>query len=108
MSIGGWGNATGDGDYNQYNLFHSSSQGPAGNTFYYSNPEADKLIEAARREMDESKRKALYEKVMKLEMDDAVYVPIRNYEHIAVYSKNIKGFWMNPASYLMINDVTMK
>lgn len=108
MAIGGWGNATGDGDYNQYNLFHSSSQGPAGNTFYYSNPEADKLIVAARQEMDENKRKALYEKVMKIELDDAVYVPIRNYEHIAAYSKNINGFWMNPASYLMINDVTVK
>ncbi|WP_372512728.1 glutathione ABC transporter substrate-binding protein [Bacillus salipaludis] len=108
MAIGGWGNATGDGDYNQYNLFHSSSQGPAGNTFYYSNPEADKLIVAARQEMDETKRKALYEKVMKIELADAVYVPIRNYEHIAAYSKNINGFWMNPASYLMINDVTVK
>lgn len=108
MAIGGWGNATGDGDYNQYNLFHSASQGPPGNHFYYSNPEVDKMIEAARRETDEKKRLKLYEEVMQKEIDDAVYVPIRNYEHIAAYSKNVSGFWLNAASYLMIDDVTIK
>lgn len=109
MAIGGWGNATGDGDYNQYNLFHSASQGSPGNHFYYSNPEVDNMIEGARRETDEAKRKQLYEQAMKKELEeDAVYVPIRNYEHIAAYSKNIDGFWLNPASYLMIDDVTIK
>lgn len=108
MFIGGWGNATGDGDYNQYNLFHSASQGPAGNHFYYSNPEADKLIEAARRETDETKRKQLYEQVMQMELDEAIYVPVRNYENIAAYNKNVNGFWLNPANYLMIDEVTIK
>nr|WP_223588666.1 glutathione ABC transporter substrate-binding protein [Neobacillus bataviensis] len=108
MAIGGWGNATGDGDYNQYNLFHSASQGPPGNHFYYSNPDVDKMIEDARRETDEKKRLKLYEEVMQKEIDDAVYVPIRNYEHIAAYSKNVSGFWLNAASYLMIDDVVIK
>lgn len=108
LLIGGWGNATGDGDYNQYSLFHSASQGPPGNHFYYSNPEVDKMIEEARQETDETKRLKLYEEVMQKEMDDAVYIPIRNYEHIAAYSKNISGFWLNAASYLMIDDVVIK
>jgi len=108
MAIGGWGNATGDGDYNQYNLFHSASQGAAGNTFYYSNPDVDKMIESARKETDEQKRLKLYEKVMQKEIDDAVYVPIRNYEHLAAYSKNVSGFWLNAANYLMIDDVVIK
>ncbi|MFL6561025.1 MAG: ABC transporter substrate-binding protein, partial [Bacillus sp. (in: firmicutes)] len=108
MAIGGWGNATGDGDYNQYNLFHSASQGAAGNHFYYSNPEVDKMIESARKETDEQKRLKLYEEVMQKEIDDAVYVPIRNYEHLAAYSKNVSGFWLNAANYLMIDDVVIK
>jgi peptide/nickel transport system substrate-binding protein len=108
MAIGGWGNATGDGDYNQYNLFHSASQGAAGNTFYYSNPDVDKLIESARKETDEQTRLKLYEEVMQKEIDDAVYVPIRNYEHLAAYSKNVSGFWLNAANYLMIDDVVIK
>ncbi|WP_316570720.1 glutathione ABC transporter substrate-binding protein [Neobacillus sp. YIM B06451] len=108
LFISGWGNATGDGDYNQYNLFHSASQGPAGNHFYYSNPEVDEMIEAARKETDETKRLDIYEKVMQKEIDDAVYIPIRNYEHMAVHSKNVSGYWLNAANYLMIDDVVIK
>ncbi|MFB3169167.1 glutathione ABC transporter substrate-binding protein [Neobacillus sp. 179-C4.2 HS] len=108
LFIGGWGNATGDGDYNQYNLFHSASQGPAGNHFYYSNPEVDQKIEAARKETDEETRLKLYEEVMQMEIDEAVYIPIRNYEHMAAHSKNVSGFWLNAANYLMIDDVVIK
>lgn len=108
LFIGGWGNATGDGDYNQYSIFHSASQGPPGNHFYYSNPEVDKIIEAARQETDEAKRLELYEKAMQIEMDDAVYIPIRNYEHLAAYGKNVSGFWLSAANYLMIDDVVIK
>jgi peptide/nickel transport system substrate-binding protein len=108
LFIGGWGNATGDGDYNQYNLFHTASQGPAGNHFFYSNPEVDEKIEAARQETDEAKRLKLYEEVMQIEMDEAVYIPIRNYEHMAAHSKNVSGFWLNAANYLMVDDVVIK
>ncbi|WNS77530.1 glutathione ABC transporter substrate-binding protein [Bacillus sp. DTU_2020_1000418_1_SI_GHA_SEK_038] len=109
LFIGGWGNATGDGDYNQYNLFHSISQGAPGNHFYYSNPEVDKIIDEARQETDEATRKQLYEKAMQIELDEAVYVPIRNYEHLANYNKNsISGLWLNPVNYLMIDDIVIK
>lgn len=108
LFIGGWGNATGDGDYNQYNLFHTASQGPPGNHFYYSNEEVDNIIEKAREEMDQEKRKVLYEKAMQIQMDDAVYVPIRNYEHLAVYTKGVEGIWLNASNYIMLNDVTIK
>jgi peptide/nickel transport system substrate-binding protein len=108
LFIGGWGNATGDGDYNQYNLFHTASQGSPGNHFYYSNPEVDEIIEEARRITDESKRQELYEKAMQIELEDAVYIPIRNYEHMAAHSQNVSGFWINAANYLMINDVVVK
>ncbi|UOY93310.1 glutathione ABC transporter substrate-binding protein [Ectobacillus sp. JY-23] len=108
LFIGGWGNATGDGDYNQYNLFHSVSQGSAGNHFYYSNPDVDTIIEKARRETNEKVRKELYEKALKLELEDAVYIPIRNYQHLAVHGKNVSGFWLSPANYLMIDKVVIK
>lgn len=108
MFIGGWGNATGDGDYNQYNLFHTDSLGSPGNHFYYQNPEVDALIEEGRIETDPAKREKIYEDAMQIEMDDAVYIPIRNYEHLAVYSNNVKGFWLSPSNYLMLNDVTVK
>lgn len=107
MYISGWGNATGDGDYNQYNLFHTASQGPAGNSFYYSNSEVDKLIETAREETDENKRLEIYEKLAQMELDDAVYVPIRNYEHMAAHNQSVSGYWLNAANYLMIDKVVI-
>lgn len=105
MFISGWGNATGDGDYNQYNLFHTISQGAPGNHFFYSNPEVDKLIEAARGEADLDKRAELYEQAMTIELDEAVYIPVRNYEHLAVYNNNVKNFWLDASNYTMIADV---
>ncbi|WP_391207033.1 glutathione ABC transporter substrate-binding protein [Psychrobacillus sp. L4] len=108
MFIGGWGNATGDGDYNQYNLFHSASIGAPGNHFYYQNPVVDKLIEQGRVETEPSKRQEIYKQAMQVEMDDAVYVPIRNYEHLAVYNNNVENFRLDASNYLILNEVTVK
>lgn len=105
MFISGWGNATGDADYNQYNLFHTASMGAPGNHFYYSNPEIDKLIEEGRSESDQATRNDIYKKAMQLELDEAVYIPVRNYEHIAVYSNTVKGFWLDASNYTMLSGV---
>lgn len=105
MFISGWGNATGDADYNQYNLFHTASMGAPGNHFYYSNPEIDKLIEEGRSESDQAARNDIYKKAMQLELDEAVYIPVRNYEHIAVYSNTVKGFWLDASNYTMLSGV---
>lgn len=109
MFIGGWGNATGDGDYNQYNLFHTNSFGSAGNHFYYSNSEVDELIEEARKESDDQKRLEIYEQTQKIELEeDAVYVPIRNSEQLAVSNDNVQNFWLSPTNYIMINETTVE
>jgi peptide/nickel transport system substrate-binding protein len=108
MFIGGWGNATGDGDYNQYNLFHSASHGSPGNHFYYTNEKVDDLIEQARKEVNPEVRKKIYEEAMTIEMEEAVYIPIRNYEHLAVYNNEVKDFWLSAANYLMVNGATIE
>lgn len=108
MFIISWRNATGDADYNQFNLFHTSSQGGAGNTFFYSNDEVDRLIEAARREKDEQKRLDLYAEAQELEMADSPYIPVRVIENMAAVSKNIEGFAISPSGYLEINNISIK
>jgi peptide/nickel transport system substrate-binding protein len=108
MFVGGWGNATGDGDYNQYNVFHSSSHGGAGNHTYYNNPEVDRIIEDARKEIDEETRRSLYEQAMKMEMEDAAMIPFRYYEHLAVYHNNVEGLVISPVNYILLNDITLK
>ncbi|ART75512.1 glutathione ABC transporter substrate-binding protein [Sutcliffiella horikoshii] len=108
MFVGGWGNATGDGDYNQFNVFHSSSHGGAGNHTYYNNPEVDRIIEDARKEIDDESRKNLYEQAMKLEMEDAAMIPLRYYEHLAVYHKDVEGLVISPVNYILLNEITIK
>lgn len=108
MFILSWRNATGDADYNQYNLFHSSSHGAAGNTFFYSNKEVDSLIEAARAEKDSDKRMELYAKAQEIEMEESVYIPVRVIENMAAISKDVKGFSISPSGYLEINDISIK
>jgi peptide/nickel transport system substrate-binding protein len=108
MFIISWRNATGDADYNQYNLFHTNSQGGAGNTFFYSNEEVDRLIEAARSEKDEQTRLNLYAEAQELEMADSPYIPVRVIENMAAISKDIEGFAISPSGYLEINDISIK
>ncbi|WP_391119597.1 glutathione ABC transporter substrate-binding protein [Psychrobacillus sp. L3] len=108
MFIISWRNATGDADYNQYNLFHTNSIGGAGNTFFYSNKEVDGILDAARMEKDQEKRIELYAKAQKLEMDDALYIPIRVIENLAATAKGVEGFSISPSGYLEINDVSVK
>jgi peptide/nickel transport system substrate-binding protein len=108
MFIISWRNATGDADYNQYNLFHTSSQRGAGNTLFYSNPEVDRIIEEARREKDEQNRLSLYAQVQEIEMDEAAYIPVRVIENMAAVSKKVEGFEISPSGYLEINNISIK
>ena len=108
MFIISWRNATGDADYNQYNLFHTESQGAAGNTFFYSNQKVDRLIDAARKEKEEEKRKELYAEAQEIEKGDTPYIPVRVIENVAAVAKDVKGFSISPSGYLEINDVTIK
>jgi peptide/nickel transport system substrate-binding protein len=63
-----------DPDPDPFNLFHSSQFPPKGQNFvFYSNPEADRLIEEGRRELDQSKRKATYQQLHALLADDQPY-----------------------------------
>ena len=50
-----------DPDPDVFPIFHSSQAPPQGQNFvFYANPEADGLIEAGRREIDQSKRAVIY------------------------------------------------
>ena len=54
----GWGGSV---EEDPYQIWHSSRIGQGGSNYVgFNNPEADKLIEEARRTLDENKRNALY------------------------------------------------
>ena len=63
-----------DPDPDPYVLFHSSQIPPHGYNFvYYSNPEADRLIEAGHRELDHGKRVVIYRQLHALLAEDQPY-----------------------------------
>lgn len=107
LFISGWGNATGDADYNQYNLFHTKSQGAPGNHSFYSNPEVDKLIEDGRKEKDAEKRKQIYEQAQQIEMNDVALIPYRFSENLAAIQKGVEGVWISPAGHIEVDDVVL-
>ncbi len=57
-----------------YDVWHSSKARPGGLNFtYYKNPELDAILEAARSEPDQSKRKILYDRLQEIMADDQPY-----------------------------------
>ncbi|MEO8035612.1 MAG: ABC transporter substrate-binding protein [Acidobacteriota bacterium] len=63
-----------DPDPDPFSLFHSSQIPPHGqNLVYYSNPEADRLLEEGRRTLDVSKRIPIYQRLHQLLADDQPY-----------------------------------
>jgi peptide/nickel transport system substrate-binding protein len=63
-----------DPDPDPYAMFHSSQTHPHGQNFaFYSNPEADRIMEEARRVLDQGKRKELYHRLHQILADDQPY-----------------------------------
>jgi len=75
------------------------------NSGYYSNPEVDKLLEAARRETDQAKRAALYKQMQEVVHDDAPWAFIANWKQNAVTSAQVEGFALQPSFFLLLHDV---
>lgn len=68
---GGWDL---DPDPDPYALFHSSQVPPNGQNFvYYSNPEADRLMEQARTELEQGKRREIYHRLHAILAEDQPY-----------------------------------
>ena len=76
------------------------------NSGYYSNPEVDKLLEAARRSTDQEERAELYKQMQAIVHDDAPWAFIANWKQNAVASSAVDGFSLQPSFFLILKDVT--
>ena len=84
----GWSNCY-NPDRTMSLMFHSESEPASGNRGYYSNPEADKLIEAAKAEMDWAKREPMYKELQKIITEDVAWVPLLQTQSYAGMNKNL-------------------
>ena len=73
-------------------FWHSSQvRDPGLNLALYKNKEGDKLLEEARQNLDEGKRKELLEKFQEILIEDAPAVFLYNPDYLYFVSKEIKG-----------------
>jgi peptide/nickel transport system substrate-binding protein/oligopeptide transport system substrate-binding protein len=75
-----------------YPLLHSSNKGVGGNVSFYSNPQYDSLVSAARRELDETKRVALYRQADDLEFREAPMIYLYFYSELTAVQPWVRGF----------------
>jgi len=86
------------------NSSHIAPSGGAGqNGGYYTG--ADKLLDSARREMDEGKRVALYRKANQKIKEDAPVVPIINDLAPLMLSAKVRGFVHAPEEWYDMTTV---
>ena len=104
----GWSNSSGDADYGFTPMLHSSMKGNAGNRSFFENEEFDKVLEAAKIELDDERRMELY----------AVAQDIMNYE-VPIYptsflvasggvNNNVEGYIQSPLNLPYFYEYSFK
>ncbi len=89
-----------DSNPDPYFYWHSSQCAPNGlNDGCYRNPEADRLMEEARREADSGKRNAIYHRLHRIFRDDAPALFIVNASQKYAFRNDVRGVEASPLSF---------
>ena len=80
-------------------VFHSNQVPPAGwNRGFYSNPDVDRLIDAATVSTDEAERKRLYSEAQRIIAHDAPYISLWYKTNVAVFRTDLRDVRLGPAA----------
>jgi ABC-type transport system substrate-binding protein len=80
------------------NVFHSASFAPRrANRSYYSNPRVDALIDLARREIDQQKRKTYYAEIQRIVAEDLPYINLWYLNNVVVHSRRVRNLHISPS-----------
>ena len=91
-----WIGANEDPDIFEY-AFHSSKFTPNGaNRSFYSNPKVDALIDQARSELDQEKRKQLYAQLQRILAEDLPSINLWYLDNVLVHSQRVTNLSLNP------------
>jgi peptide/nickel transport system substrate-binding protein len=92
-----WIGGNEDPDIFEY-AFHSGKFSPHGaNRSYYSNPRVDALIDAARSELDQNRRKRMYFEIQRILAEDLPYINLWYLDNVLVHSRLVRGLELNPS-----------
>ncbi len=91
-------------------IFHSSMFPPVGaNRSRYSNPEVDRLVDAGRRETDQTSRREAYQQIQRIVAKDLPYVSLWYLDNVVVFNKRIQGMKLYPSGeYDFLNDISIQ
>ena len=70
------------------------------NNSYYSNPEFDAALNAARQVVDDEERLAAYNKANEIVAEDFPVIPMFFYKHTYVVSNRVNNFYYSPSGYI--------
>ena len=103
-----WIGANQDPDIFEY-AFDSSKFPPNGaNRGYYSNPRVDALIQKARQEIDQTRRKEIYAEIQSIVASDLPYINFWYLDNVLVHTKRVKGITLNPSgNYDFLRDAEL-
>jgi peptide/nickel transport system substrate-binding protein len=105
LSFRGWISDNGDPDNFVYPLFHSSSHGPSGNTFFFTSPEIDQAIDNARKIRNLNQRILLYRQLEEKILDESPGVFLfHRLQNIAI-QKDILGLKPHPLGLIRTKHV---
>jgi ABC-type transport system substrate-binding protein len=91
-----WIGGNEDPDIFEY-AFHSDKFTPNGaNRCFYSNPKVDALIDKARAEMNQNKRKELYGEIQRILAEDLPYINLWYLDNVLVHTKRVKNLAVSP------------
>ncbi len=102
-----WIGANADPDTFFEYVFDSRKMPPAGaNRGHYRNPEIDALLDHARAESDQEKRRGIFGQVQKIIAEDLPYVSLWFMDNVSVHRKRIIGLELSPTGdYDFLRDV---
>jgi peptide/nickel transport system substrate-binding protein len=103
-----WIGGNEDPDIFEY-AFHSLKFTPNGaNRSFYSNPRLDSLIDQARVESDQQKRKQLYAQIQTFLAQDLPYINLWYYDNLLVHSRRVGGLTLNASgNYDFLKTATL-
>ena len=108
MYLLGWANQSGDGDASLSPVWSKEGFMTGENGSFYSTPQVEELLVAARQEMNPEKRKEMYQKVQEIFTADQVRFVTRGTEYISITGKNVKGLRYTPSEVSVFDDVVIE
>jgi peptide/nickel transport system substrate-binding protein len=104
MFLLGWSGRI-DPDGNSYVFLHTKAPQ---NEAFYSNPEADKVLEDARLITDPAQRKAIYEKLTKIALNDDPLIYLYHRKLLIAHTTKLEGYKQMPDGLVRVIGLKLK